>query len=99
MLQRGGSAVLVHGGEFRMLWYDPRLHRSSFGLRSVLFGAGQGCELRVHESNKTGSVYPSAGTLLRTIQFRNRSEHPDAVAQFLSGAPLERNIMVSYQLV
>jgi hypothetical protein len=68
MLQ-GGSAVLVHGGEFRMLWYDPRLHRSSFGLQSLLSGAGHGCELRVHEAKTTGSGYPSAGTLLRTINF------------------------------
>ena len=97
MLQRGGSAVLITGGEWRTLWYDPRVHGMassspwSFSRARQL----QGCELRISEAKLSDTLPPTPGELLRTVEFTYRSDHVTAIAQFLASATRDANVMVS----
>ena len=97
MLQVGGSAVLIVNGEWRMLWYDPRVHGLGSGRPWPFSSARQrqGCELRISVVKLSDRLPPTPGELLRTVEFNKRSEHVTAIAQFLAGSPRDANVMIS----
>jgi hypothetical protein len=97
MLQRGGSAVLRVNDEWRMLWYDPRVHGVGSSLPWPFSAAQQlqGCELRVSEAKVSDPLPPISGKSLRTVEFTKRSEHVTAIAQFLAGAARDADVMIS----
>jgi hypothetical protein len=97
ILQAGGSAVLIVNGEWRMLWYDPRVHGIG-SRRPWPFSPAQqlqGCELRISVAKQSDKLPPTPGELLRTVEFNKRSEHVTAIAQFLADAPRDANVMIS----
>jgi hypothetical protein len=97
MLQVGGSAVLIVNEEWRMLWYDPRVHGIA-SKRPWPFSSAQqlqGCELRISVAKLADRLPPTPGERLRTVEFNKRSDHVTAIAQFLAGAPCDANVMIS----
>lgn len=82
ILERGGSATLIVGSEWRTLWYDARF----------------GCELRVSEAKQSVYGPPICGKLLRRVEVSDRSGQEGAIAQFLEGAPPDGSIMFGDRL-
>jgi hypothetical protein len=100
LLQLGGAATLIVDREIRMLWYDPRVHGVGSSLPWPFASAQQlqGCDLRVSEVVFSDTLPPTAGKLIRNVEFTKRSDHLTAIAQFLAGAARDAQIFIQGKL-